>query len=156
MVKINKYTIQQIADLAGVSKITMYKFIVSGSYTETVGKRNTKLYSETVKNLIMTDFQANKSKSTVSNVEKVVTGHDQHYSEEYISSLKDQINQLQSFIDNQSEQLAALQKSLDQAQQLQLIAEQRLDTEHKKVIELSEFKNTRPQKKGFWNRLRSK
>lgn len=156
MVKINKYTIQQIADLAGVSKITMYKFIVSGSYTETVGKRNTKLYSETVKNLIMTDFQANKSKSTVSNVETVVTGHDQHYSEEYISSLKDQINQLQSFIDNQSEQLAALQKSLDQAQQLQLIAEQRLNTEHKKVIELSEFKNTRPQKKGFWNRLRSK
>lgn len=156
MVKINKYTIQQIADLAGVPKITMYKFIVSGSYTETVGKRNTKLYSETVKNLIMTDFQANKSKSTVSNVEKVVNGHDQHYSEEYISSLKDQINQLQSFIDNQSEQLAALQKSLDQAQQLQLIAEQRLDTEHKKVIELSEFKNTRPQKKGFWNRLRSK
>ena len=29
MVKINGYTIQQIADLAGVSKITMYKFISS-------------------------------------------------------------------------------------------------------------------------------
>ena len=60
MVKINGYTIQQIADLAGVSKITMYKFIASGSYTETVGKRNAKLYSETVKNLILTDFKKKK------------------------------------------------------------------------------------------------
>lgn len=153
MVKINSYTIQKIADLAGVSKITMYKFIASGSYTETVGKRNTKLYSETVKNLIMTDFQANKSKSTVSNVGTVINGHDQHYSEEYISSLKDQIKQLQSFIDSQSEQIDALQKSLDQAQQLQLISEQRLNTEHQKVIELSEFQNTHSSHQIFWNKL---
>lgn len=156
MVKINGYTIQQIADLAEVPKITMYKFIVSGSYTETVGKRNTKLYSETVKDLILADFQANKSKMNTPKIETVINSHSNFYSEDYISSLKDQIKQLHSFIDNQSEQLAALQKSLDQAQQLQLIAEQRLDTEHKQVIELSEFKNTRPQKKGFWNRLRSK
>ena len=153
MVKINGYTIQQIADLAGVSKITMYKFIASGTYTGTVGKRNAKLYSETVKNLILTDFKDKKSNTTVSKQETVVNGQNNTYSNDYVSSLKDQIQQLQSFIDHQSEQLAAVQKSLDQAQQLQLIAEQRLDNEQQKVIELSEFNNTQYSKKSFWSRI---
>lgn len=153
MVKINGYTIQQIADLAGVSKITMYKFIASGLYTETVGKRNSKLYSETVKNLILTDFKNKKSNTTVSKQETVVNGQNNTYSDDYVSSLRDQIQQLQSFIDHQSEQLTAVQKSLDQAQQLQLIAEQRLNDEHQKVIELSEFNNTNSAKKTFWSKL---
>lgn len=153
MVKINGYTIQQIADLAGVSKITMYKFIASGSYTETVGKRNAKLYSETVKNLILTDFKNKKTFTTVSKKETVVNGQNNTYSADYVSSLKDQIQQLQSFIDHQSEQLAAVQKSLDQAQQLQLIAEQRLNDEHQKVIELSEFNNKNSAKQPFWSKL---
>lgn len=153
MVKINGYTIQQIADLAGVSKITMYKFIASGSYSETVGKRNAKLYSETVKNLILTDFKNKKTFTTVSKKETVVNGQNNTYSADYVSSLKDQIQQLQSFIDHQSEQLAAVQKSLDQAQQLQLIAEQRLNDEHQKVIELSEFNNTNSAKQTFWSKL---
>lgn len=153
MVKINGYTIQQIADLAGVSKITMYKFIASGTYTETVGKRNAKLYSETVKNLILTDFKNKKSNTTVSKQETVVNGQNNTYSDDYVSSLKDQIQQLQSFIDHQSEQLTAVQKSLDQAQQLQLIAEQRLNDEHQKVIELSEFNNTHSAKQTFWSKL---
>ena len=153
MVKINGYTIQQIADLAGVSKITMYKFIASGTYTETVGKRTAKLYSETVKNLILTDFKNKKSNTTVSKQETVVNGQNNTYSDDYVSSLKDQIQQLQSFIDHQSEQLTAVQKSLDQAQQLQLIAEQRLNDEHQKVIELSEFNNTNSAKQTFWSKL---
>jgi len=151
MVKINGYTIQQIADLAGVSKITMYKFIASGTYTETVGKRNAKLYSETVKNLILTDFKHKKSNTTVSKQETVVNGQNNTYSNDYVSSLKDQIQQLQSFIDHQSEQLAAVQKSLDQAQQLQLIAEQRLTETKNVLIEYQEQENQ--PKKGFWSRL---
>ncbi|MFP7449397.1 hypothetical protein [Weissella cibaria] len=153
MVKINGYTIQQIADLAGVSKITMYKFIASGTYTGTVGKRNAKLYSETVKNLILTDFKHKKSNTTVSKQETVVNGQNNTYSDDYVSALKDQIQQLQSVIDHQSEQLTAVQKSLDQAQQLQLIAEQRLNDEHQKVIELSEFNNTNSAKQTFWSKL---
>jgi len=153
MVKINGYTIQQIADLAGVSKITMYKFIASGSYTETVGKRNAKLYSETVKNLILTDFKNKKTFTIVSKQETVVNGQNNTYSDDYVSALKDQIKQLQSFINHQSEQLTAVQKSLDQAQQLQLIAEQRLDNEQQKVIELSKFNNIKPAKKGFWSKM---
>jgi len=151
MVKINGYTIQQIADLAGVSKITMYKFIASGTYTETVGKRNAKLYSETVKNLILTDFKHKKSNTTVSKQETVVNGQNNTYSADYVSALKDQIQQLQSFIDHQSEQLAAVQKSLDQAQQLQLIAEQRLTETKDSLIEYQEKENQ--PKKGFWHRL---
>lgn len=153
MVKINGYTIQQIADLAGVSKITMYKFIASGTYTGTVGKRNAKLYSETVKNLILTDFKHKKSNTTVSKQETVVNSQNNTYSDDYVSALKDQIQQLQSVIDHQSEQLTAVQKSLDQAQQLQLIAEQRLNDEHQKVIELSEFNNTNSAKQTFWSKL---
>ena len=151
MVKINGYTIQQIADLAGVSKITMYKFIASGTYKGTVGKRNAKLYSETVKNLILTDFKHKKSNTTVSKQETVVNGQNNTYSDDYVSALKDQIKQLQSFIDHQSEQLTAVQKSLDQAQQLQLIAEQRLTETNKTLIEYQEKENQ--PKKGFWQRL---
>ena len=153
MVKINGYTIQQIADLAGVSKITMYKFIASGTYTETVGKRNAKLYSETVKNLILTDFKNKKSNTTVSKQETVVNGQNNTYSDDYVSSLKDQIHQLQSFIDHQSEQLAAVQKSLDQAQQLQLIAEQRLSNEHRKLLEFAELRKRESTSKHLWRRL---
>lgn len=153
MDEINGYTIQQIADIAGVPKITMYKFIVSGSYTETVGKRNTKIYSETVKNIILSDFAGNKSKSTVYEKETVINKQINDYSDEYISSLKEQITQLQSFITTQSEQLTSVQKSLDQAQQLQLIAEQRLNDEHQEVIELSENQNVDQPKKGFWAKL---
>lgn len=153
MVKINGYTIQQIADLAGVSKITMYKFIASGTYTETVGKRNAKLYSETVKNLILTDFKNKKSNTTVSKQETVVNGQNNTYSDDYVSSLKDQIQQLQSFIDHQSEQLTAVQKSLDQAQQLQLIAEQRLSNEHRKLLELAELRKRESTSKHLWRKL---
>lgn len=153
MVKINGYTIQQIADLAGVSKITMYKFIASGTYTGTVGKRNAKLYSETVKNLILTDFKNKKSNTTVSKQETVVNGQNNTYSDDYVSALKDQIQQLQSVIDHQSEQLTAVQKSLDQAQQLQLIAEQRLDNEKIKVLYLSNNKSIKNRLNNFLNKL---
>ena len=153
MVKINGYTIQQIADLAGVSKITMYKFIASGTYTETVGKRNAKLYSETVKNLILTDFKNKKSNTTVSKQETVVNGQNNTYSDDYVSALKDQIKQLQSFIDHQSEQLTAVQKSLDQAQQLQLIAEQRLDNEQIRVLDLSDNKSIKNRLNNFLKKL---
>ncbi|MCT0005533.1 hypothetical protein EFL66_04020 [Weissella confusa] len=57
----------------------MYKFIASGTYTETVGKRNAKLYSETVKKLILTDFKNKKSNTTVSKQETVVNGQNNTY-----------------------------------------------------------------------------
>ncbi|AVH75874.1 hypothetical protein [Weissella koreensis] len=150
MVEKNEYTIQQIADIAGTSKITMYRFIVSGQYHETTVKRNAKIYNETVKSLIISDFNAKHDVSTASFDETVEThSKKDDYSKKYIASLKEQIEQLQDFNNKQSNNIKSIQKSLDQAQQLQLIAEQRLTDEHQKVIELSE----QNQKKSFWKRL---
>lgn len=51
-----------------------------------------------------------------------------------------------------AKQIEALNKSLDQAQQLQLIAEQRLNEEHAQLIEYQETEATE-KKRGFWAKL---
>ena len=56
-----------------------------------------------------------------------------------------QLNERITFLEKQIE---VKDKQLDQSQQLQLIAEQRLSEEHQKVLELSE----QPKKK-FWEKL---
>lgn len=60
---------------------------------------------------------------------------------------------LRQEIQVKNSQINQLNKQVDQAQQLQLIAEQRLNDEHQKVIELSERQNNDQPKKGFWARL---
>ena len=56
-----------------------------------------------------------------------------------------QLNERITFLEKQIE---VKDKQLDQSQQLQLIAEQRLSEEHQKVLELSE-----QPKKTFWKKL---
>lgn len=48
--------------------------------------------------------------------------------------------------------LYAIQKLLDQAQQLQRLAEQQLNSNHKTVISLLDIKNNRNQK-SVWHRI---
>lgn len=58
------------------------------------------------------------------------------------------ITQLNERIIFLEKQIEVKDKQLDQSQQLQLIAEQRLSEEHQKVLELSE-----QPKKNFWQKL---
>ncbi|MEK1357640.1 replication initiation protein [Limosilactobacillus fermentum] len=68
-----------------------------------------------------------------------------------ISAKNKQIKFLSDQLKEKDLQISLLNKNLDQAQQLQLIAEQRLTETNKTLIEYQE-KETQP-KKGFWQRL---
>lgn len=143
MVQETNYTIQQIADLVGVPKITMYKFISAGPYISTVGKRNAKIYSETVKNRIISDFNRDKSFTSVSETETVNNDQKNNYLSEYIQSLESQITQLTQTVNKKSEELtrsqenlATAQKLIDQAQQLQLDLQAKLTSSEQERLAL--------------------
>lgn len=68
------------------------------------------------------------------------------FTAQQLAEKDDLINYLKS-------QIKEKDKQIDHAQQLQLIAEQRLNDEHQKVIELSEFNNTNSAKQPFWSKL---
>lgn len=68
-----------------------------------------------------------------------------------ISAKDKQIKLLSGQLKEKDLQISLLNKHLDQAQQLQLIAEQRLTETNKTLIEYQEKENQ--PKKGFWHRL---
>ena len=68
-----------------------------------------------------------------------------------ISAKDNQIKFLSDQLKEKDLQISLLNKNLDQAQQLQLIAEQRLTETNKTLIEYQEKENQ--PKKGFWQRL---
>lgn len=68
-----------------------------------------------------------------------------------ISAKNKQIKFLSDQLKEKDLQISLLNKNLDQAQQLQLIAEQRLTETNKTLIEYQEKENQ--PKKGFWHRL---
>jgi len=68
-----------------------------------------------------------------------------------ISAKDKQIKFLSDQLKEKDLQISLLNKNLDQAQQLQLIAEQRLTETNKTLIEYQEKENQ--PKKGFWQRL---
>lgn len=84
--------------------------------------------------------------------------HKNGHSEREISFLKKQLLEKNAHIDliidqlkEKDHQIELLNKNLDQAQQLQLIAEQRLTETNATLIEYQEKENN--TKKGFWARL---
>ena len=68
-----------------------------------------------------------------------------------ISAKDNQIKFLSDQLKEKDLQISLLNKNLDQAQQLQLIAEQRLTETNKTLIEYQEKENQ--PKKGFWHRV---
>ncbi|MHC5250578.1 hypothetical protein [Enterococcus sp. LJL90] len=105
------YTIRQIADIAGVSKVTMYRYITENSFHETLMKRNAKMYDETTKNLILKGFSSRTVSSDLETAETVdVT----------TNLLKDQVKNQQLQLAEKDEQIKQLHKLLDQQQQLSL------------------------------------
>lgn len=166
MVNNKGYTIQQIADIADVPKITMYKFISNGPYTGKIGPRNARIYSETVKNRIILDFLSNRPFTEQKLSETVDDSTENNYLSDYISSLESQINHLKESLNDKNTELSNYQtnleisqKLLDQSQQLQLDLQHQLaENEQNKsqlLIENKELHDelTQTQNKGFWKRL---
>ena len=79
------------------------------------------------------------------------TGQKIKFLNKEISAKDKQIKFLSDQLKEKDLQISLLNKNLDQAQQLQLIAEQRLTETNKTLIEYQEKENQ--PKKGFWHRL---
>lgn len=105
------YTIKQLADIAGTSKVTMFRYIKQNSIHETKHKGNANLYDETQKSLILKGFRG-KSASSVSE-----TDHDETA---LIQELKSQLKAKDAQINNLHAIIKQNQRLLDQQQQLNL------------------------------------
>lgn len=116
------YTIKELSDIAGTSKVTMFRFIKKNSFHEAKHRGNANLYSETDKNIILEGFNhkdGSKTNETKRN-EK---------SNELIEELKKQIAMKDSQISKLHEIITQDQKLLDQQQQLNLSSQKLLENQ---------------------------
>ena len=120
------YTIKQLADIAGTSKVTMFRYIKQNSIHETKHKGNANLYDETKKSLILKGFMQ-KDGSSVSE-----TIYDES---RLVQELKSQLKAKDTQIAELHSIIKQNQRLLDQQQQLNLSAnrqnEKLLDTPQK-------------------------
>lgn len=149
----NKQVYNSIAELAkdvGVTRKTLYSrarshgIALNGEYTE--------------QELKLLKSRLDKSNTTQTGIQnKQVYTTEINALKAHIDSLSYSNKRLEKELDTERErhdkQLSELNKHLDQAQQLQLIAEQRLNEEHTQLVELKESKQQAEQKKGFWARI---
>ncbi|MCT3395833.1 helix-turn-helix domain-containing protein [Lentilactobacillus hilgardii] len=117
------YTIKELADIAGTSKVTMFRFIKKNSFHETKHRGNANLYSETDKNSILEGFN-HKNGSKINETKRNET------SNELIEELKKQIAMKDSQISELHEIINKDQKLLDQQQQLNLSSQKLLESKN--------------------------
>lgn len=149
----HKYSsVKELAEHLNISRTTLYKrakshnIKLNGRYTNEQLNMLQSINADDLSTKV--NIKAEQNEHENEQIEQS-TEHEN----EQINNEKILINQLEvkdGQINVLTERLAQAQKALDQAQQLQLIAEQRLTDEHQKVIELSEqnLKN-----KNFWQKL---
>ena len=113
------YTIKELSDIAGTSKVTMFRFIKKNSFHEAKHRGNANLYSETDKNIILEGFN-HKNGSKTNETKRNET------SNELIEELKKQISMKDSQISELHEIINKDQKLLDQQQRLQLDVQNKL------------------------------
>ena len=109
-------TMKEIADILGVSKPTLFRFLKANSFHETFKKRNTNMYDETTTNAIIESFNQKK------NDERFISSRND---EMLVESLKEQIKLLKKHDEEQKEQIKKLHALLDQQQQLLLYEQQK-------------------------------
>ena len=116
-------TTKEIADLIGVSKSTVYRYIKSNSIHESSQDGSTLLYDESAQKLILKGFDV----STDSNSESQRIGDDSAnlLQNELINTLKNQVEIQIGQLNIKDNQIAELQKSNDQLQKLLLYEQQK-------------------------------
>jgi len=146
----NGYSIKKIADLIGVSKMKVYRAITRNHYKEQYKVGQTLYFDETVKNLL------EKELKEVS----VTEDHNTEQKDYLVDELKDRVQ-------SQQEQIVKLTRLLDQSQQLQLMAENKIKQLENKMtgeqdkkesaeepVQTSNVDNTVAKaERGFWSRL---
>ena len=137
-------SIKEIADILGVSKITVYRFIKTSNVTESAVEGRTMLYDDTSVNTIVKAFSDKKD------VTRDTMDDTSSYAQEYWEKLEEMNDFLKKEIEDKNQQLKAkdeqierLQIILDQQQQLLLY-------EQKKNTLLIEENTSISKKKSWW------
>ena len=110
---------KQIADILGVSKMTVYRFIKSNNITETSQDGRTLLYDDTSVNLII------KGLSDKKDVTDVTLDDTSDFKENYVIKLEEMNVFLKKEIEDKNNQIESLQTILNQQQQLVLYEQQK-------------------------------
>ena len=113
-------TMKEIADILGVSKPTLFRFLKANSFHETFKKRNANMYDEATTKAIIEVFKKEK------NDERFISPRNDEMTDKIlIESLKEQISLLKKHDEEQKEQITKLHALLDQQQQLLLYEQQK-------------------------------
>ena len=110
---------KQIADILGVSKMTVYRFIKSNNITETSQDGRTLLYDDTSVNLIL------KGVSDKKYATDVTPNDTSNFKEDYVLNLEEMNIFLKKEIEDKNNQIESLQTILNQQQQLLLYEQQK-------------------------------
>ena len=110
---------KQIADILGVSKMTVYRFIKSNNITETSQDGRTLLYDDTSVNLIV------KGLSDKTDVTDATINDTSNFKEDYVIKLEEMNVFLKKEIEDKNNQIESLQTILNQQQQLLLYEQQK-------------------------------
>lgn len=116
-------TTKEIADLIGVSKSTVYRYIKSNAIHESRRTGSTLLYDESVQELIKQHF--NDSIESQTDSKRISDESVGLLNKELIAVLKNQIDLQVEQLNIKDTQIAELQKSNDQLQQLFLLEQQK-------------------------------
>lgn len=137
-------SIKEIADIIGVSKMTVYRFIKTSNVTESAVEGRTMLYDDTSVNTIVKAFSDKKD------VTHDTMDDTSNYAQEYWKKLEEMNDFLKKEIEDKNqqlkvkdEQIESLQIILDQQQQLLLY-------EQKKNTLLIEENTSISKKKSWW------
>jgi len=112
-------TVKEIADMIGVSKTTVARYIKSVGATESAQNGQTFLYDDAVVNLVVEAFSEKETASTATHNNAV------DFKDEYISNLEETIIYLKKEIEDKNNQFETLQTILNQQQQLLLYEQQK-------------------------------
>ncbi|HAZ0588747.1 hypothetical protein [Enterococcus faecium] len=93
-------TMKEIANILGVSKPTLFRFLKANSFHEAFKKRNTNMYDETTTKAIIESFKQEKSEERF-----ISSRNDETTDEMFIESLKEQISLLKKHDEEQKELL---------------------------------------------------
>lgn len=116
-------TTKEIADSLGVSKSTVYRYIKSNEIHESSQLGSAMLYDESIEKVIREGLGLSIESSSKS--ERIDTESIELVQKELIETLKNQVESQKEQLSIKDKQIAELQKSNDQFQQLLLYEQQR-------------------------------
>ncbi|WP_439425411.1 replication protein B [Oenococcus alcoholitolerans] len=150
-------TIKELSEKLGVTKTAIRKKLTPEfreKYTESV--KNTIYINDEGEKLILESSHAPKKAKEESSKPAVVnetTKEEEQNNDDLVGFLKEQIGRQDKYIEQKDEQIERLQKLLDQSQQLQLMAEKKIEKLEAPKEDDKEKVSSSEEEKGFWKKI---